>query len=142
MQVKFDWIDVTQALAERMQPHYRLERPKVGDNRGDNASVFGRRNLSFTGEFWVPRQLLNSDDLEWSLTTKGQYVWVPVHAYLTSKTANALIAASAMELGFRAAIDFAKRHHKEPVELTIVAGHKCDVVDSQFRYYLGMAIQV
>lgn len=136
---KLHLVDITQALAQKIQPIFRLERPKAGNS---SASIFGNR-VGRVGEFWVAGQLINTEEIPWSVTKKGDFVTVPMFAYTTTEQEKSLLVSGAMELGMRAGYDLAcSRGGKDVLQATFVVGNKCDRVDGVYLFYVGIVVQV
>lgn len=142
MDFKLHWIDVAEALEQKVQPRAILERPKAGGDRATNAGIFGTSRVGRTGEFWVPSGPINDAEIKWEVTSQGDHVSIPMQAYRTPESAKSWLAACALEMGLRAGFDLARKSPRRPVEVTLVLGHKVDVVDNSYRYYLGLAVRV
>jgi len=143
MNFNLHWIDVSEALQKQVQPRAILERPQVGGkNRAANAGIFGTARVGRQGEFWVPSNAITEPAIKWEVTNQGDHVSIPLNAYRTPEQAKGWLVAAAMEHGLRAGFDLGRRCHKQPVEITLVLGHKVDAVEEGYRFYLGLSVQV
>jgi hypothetical protein len=146
MDFALHWYDVTLDLQRRTQPIISLERPHVGNRVTGHGDIFANSSPGREGEFWVPFKPINQEPIEWSLTTTGELVRVPMHAYQIAQPSKALIFGLGMELGMRAGMAFANKSFKPPKLVTLVLGTKVDLIDApdgqKYVCYAGLAIQV
>ncbi len=135
------WIDVTASLLARVQPVFTLPREKA--HEGDKAWA-GQSQVGTMGEFWVPiGQLLGEDEVEFSLTTIGDAVRVPMHAYKVQRSLPVLFAFG-VQIGMAAIVELRKHSQRQPTTVHLVIGHECTdlaPVEDSFQCYIGVALQ-
>jgi len=140
------WVDVSANLQTGKQPVLVLERPLAhgNDKRG---GLFSAAEVAREGTYWVPSNpLVGSGDHGWTVTKSGQYVRIPIHAYLTAERAKAQLVATGIEIGTRGILEYTQKIGSAPKELVLALGTQVDDLApegrSHFRCYVGVAARV
>jgi len=141
MNFELNFIDVSENLIKREQPSYLVRRPVVGDPNATRIST----DLARTGVFWVPQSaLVHGGDANWSKTSSGELVRVPIHAYRVPFVEQAGIAAVGTEIGMRAMADLViTKRVIEIKEVRLIVGQDVTKLpdDTGYRIYMGMTIR-
>jgi hypothetical protein len=120
MKITIQWLDTEKLLAQQEQPILMLKKTPIE-------------------EYMVPQGPLVENDPKWALTREGEYVRVPIFAYLTKDRAMAWILATGIEIGSRACASL----QQEPLELVLLLGQECTDLAPEgrnhLRCYVGVA---
>lgn len=133
------WIDVTMNLASQQQPVFLLERP-LAHGTQPKGGVFNVAEVAREGTFWCPTSDLNHYQVQWSKTSKDQYVRIPVFAYKTEKPFESVLMGMAIQLGMQAMESLRHQTAAEIVKTVLVLGHQVHHLQGGgYRGYVGVA---
>ena len=140
MNFDIEWINISENIKSRTQPIVIFKRPGVG-GRHVKEKMFTAASLGRVGDFIVPVSDLLQPQIEWSVTTSGDSVRVPVFAYTTTAKAKGSLLATGLELGFRAAMAVPIPPSRDLSGVKLFMHREVHVIDNVYRCYLGVAIR-
>jgi hypothetical protein len=126
MKINVHWHDLTRHLQESMAPVVMIKRL--------NQSTW----LVPVSPLIVP----DGSAIEWSRTSTGELVRVPIFAYQTQDRALACIFGTGVELALRAAADLMRQHQAAPKSVQLQIGHEVQDLGAKFRCMLGLAFEL
>lgn len=136
------WVDVTPFLLTKEQPVVLVRRELA---HGGQKAWAGASQIGTPGEFWVPTTgLLGPDPAEFSVSTIGDAVRVPMNAYKTAHYALPDLFGLGVQIGMAAVIDLRNHTMDVPKAVRLVIGHQCTVMrpaEESFRCYIGISLQ-
>jgi hypothetical protein len=146
MKTTVRWIDVSKHVAAGDQPVVGVEREHSAKGVDVSSGASINRSKPRTGTYWTTRHPLvaETEDMEWSMTRRDQYVMVPIHAYLTHNRSKPDILVTAIEIGFRAALSYCQKVRKPIEEIILLVGTQVDDLAPErpnFRCYVAIAIK-
>ena len=111
------FVDVDDYIRSKQQPTYLM------DLAGGKA-------------YYTPVSSLVEDDIQWSITSTGDKVRIPIFAYRTKEKFNISIWGLGLQCGMLALSALGK----EPESVVLVFGDKCHEFEDGYRVYLGLTM--